>query len=294
METFERLINLFNVLRDIYKLVQKIEDKWYTVSYINHQFGILYYDLGLERKIFDELNYQSKDKLLNIIIYTEKDFSIIDLEDTKKYALFDLCKKRLVVTDNKELGLSVYIRKETDTLTNLINSVSVKNIILDDQFIKDKLQYILTTKDFNIHDLEIKSLFINYYNNFINSISDKSILAKTIIVINNELDNNNKYLNRYFPLFGYYISFNIYDDVCNSSNYLPEQLFTDLNKLKKDIVKLFLKYDIIDNCDYLNMHVYKNINDMNNCYINFEINFDFKDILEMILLIDIIKVIQKI
>lgn len=191
------------------------------------------------------------------------------------------------------MSSSLLIRKETDTLAALVNNVTVKSIILDDQFIEDKLRYVLSRKDFILYASELKSLFVSFYNDFVNSIANKQIFSKTIIIPNRDSYTEYNKLDRYFPLFGYYITFNVYEDVCISNRLSLEQIFVHLNSLKKKIFKSFEKYNIINYCDYFNIHVYKNISNTDSCYISFEINFDFKDFLDMILLIDLLKITQK-
>lgn len=93
MGTFGRLINLFSALQETYKQVNKIERNWYTSIYVDQHFGILCYDTSLERKLFDEIYIHSKNKTLNIIVYTDNSFLELDLQNSKQYILFNLSKK---------------------------------------------------------------------------------------------------------------------------------------------------------------------------------------------------------
>ncbi|MEM0325278.1 MAG: hypothetical protein QXW35_05220 [Candidatus Aenigmatarchaeota archaeon] len=296
METFERLINLFNALQDIRKLVKKFEKKWYMITYAYDQVGITYFDLNIEKRIIDEIFYNTNNKTLEVELYINRNIITISLEDTKNYILFDICKKDFVLLNGKELNSSIYIKKDTSTLSTLVNNNTANIIILDDIFIDDKLRQILKLKNFVSYYSDIKSLFVNLFNDFINVVTNKYILSKTVIVTENDFDNDDDEdkKRKYIPLFGYFISFNIYDDVCKTHEHLSESFTNDLKQLKKDIFKQLLEYDIISNYDYFNLYAHKNIHDQNNCYITFEISFDFKDILDIILLIDILQIVQKI
>lgn len=294
MDTFQRLINLFSALREIYKLAQKIERKWHNMAYVHHQFSVLHYDLDLDKKIIDELSYPTKKNTAYAIVYTDKDFSMVELQSSDNCILFDLSKKEFVMVNGKDLSTGLYISKETDILSNIVNNTIAKILILDDRFIEDKLQHILLAQNFNIQNLAIEPLFKNYYNEFINSITNRYILSKVVIIADNKTEYGNSYLSRYLPLFGYYIAFNVYDDICPVQNQSLEQFLNELNKLKAGITKTLLKYDVIENYDYFNLHVYKNVNDVDDCYINIGINFEFRDFLDMIVFVDMLKIIQKI
>lgn len=288
---FEQLINILNYLIETNKLVCKFEKKWNKVLYKDQQFEVNYYDCRTDKKIYDDLYYNSSLNTFKIDFFKNELIETNIIQDTKNYILFDLGKKKFVLLNGKELKSGIFIRKDIDILSNLVRDTATKIIILDDTFIDDKFQYILNFKNFNIQYSDIKSLFVDYYTNFINSITDKFILIKNIIKTNNkDLNSADIKANRYIPLLSHYITFNIYDDFCE---HLPDQIFNDLSELKANIVKLLLKYEIINKHNFLNIYIHKEFNDKNNCYITIEINFDYKNILDIILMIDALKIVQK-
>jgi len=291
MNIFEQLINLVNYLIETDKLICRFEEKWSKVLYKDCQFTISYYDYYTSRKIYNDLYYNPSLNVYEIDLFENGLIETITLQDTKEYILFDLGKKDFILINGKELKSGIFIEKETDILLNSLYNIIPKVIVLDNTFISDKLQQILNFTNFEIQYSNIEPLFVNYYTDFMNSITNKLILAKTIITINEkDLNDIDIYSGRYIPLLGYYITFNIYDDFCK---HLSNQILNDLSKLKTDIVKLLTKYEIVNNYDFVNIHTYKKLNDKNNCYITIEIDFDYKHFLDILLLTDTVKIIQK-
>lgn len=281
------IIKIAKFINDIMLLADTIEKNSRDHINIITLFDIYYYSISFHKLTKMDCFVLMYDTLVEICSKP--------VIHHRYYIFYDIIKEGFVFLKGKEIK---QFKIECPKEENLIELIKQNNsFILNKLYIENKLKKIPSILNkLDYYDLEtIVKIISAYYEEFkkITQTKDnkQQILLQTSYFIGNE-DYRNVYQNRDKHLL---ISMELV--VAQDNDYAFENneslITTYTENIKKQILEIYGNSSLLDTSKYFHMYQYNMINEDNQTISHIYIDFEFDDLVKLLLFIDIMEVIDK-
>ena len=283
----EKVINTVKFINDIISLLETIEKDCKDFIRTKLLFDINYYSFILH-------------KLTKMGCYTLSYEFVTEIcgkpiSDNNYYIFYDIIKEDFTFLKGKEIK-QLKVKNFKNSLLELVNS--------DDSFVLDmisienrlvKIPEILNK--INHYDLKnVAKIVSSYYNEFkkiaLSKQNKQHILLQTSYLIGNKA-NKDLYQNHDKHLL-LSIQILLIQEICGFYENKKLLAIDYINNIKKQIIEKFISYELLNMAQYF--HIYENdiLNITDESFKYIYIDFEFDELVKLLLFIDIIDAIDKI